>query len=39
MEDLEVMHNRDIINFSVSEEARKIHKEEIIPLEKETNKR
>lgn len=30
MEDLEVMYNRDIINFSVLEEVRKIYKEEII---------
>ena len=39
MEDLEVMHNRDIINFSVSEEARKIHKEEIIPFWKKRQTR
>ncbi|RDY26596.1 glycyl radical protein [Romboutsia weinsteinii] len=31
MEDLEVMHSREIINFDVSEEARKIQEEEIIP--------
>lgn len=32
MEDLKVMHDRDIINFSVSEESREIHKNEIMPF-------
>lgn len=32
MEDLQVMNDREIINFNVSEEVRKIHEEEIIPF-------
>ncbi|MGL5752315.1 MAG: pyruvate formate lyase family protein, partial [Paraclostridium sp.] len=31
LEDMDVMHNRDIINFIVSEEARKVQEETIIP--------